>query len=400
MMNSWRKIPFTVWRILIHSMLIGLGMSFFDVLFNFYLVSIGYAADTAGILSTTARIAGLVVGIPGGMLIDRIGARRALITAVLIYVVGLSCVVFAPTTVLLIASQFVVGCAFALLFAALFPLLTVTTPHAQQTAAFGLNEAALNMIGLVGSIVAGWLPTVIAPWLQASDQSAVVYRVVLLIGVAILGLSTLPLIGHLEEAGERDADGVLTDGANIAAHSNWTILKYGMAGFLMGVGSGTFFPFQSLFFRMQFDLPDAQVGTILAFSGVSLGLGAVLAGHYIGKRSLRVWAGSFRILAAPMLLLMLSPVLWLSVFGFIVRALLIGGSISLNDVLTMRLVNPQQRGFASSIWNMQWAAGWAITATLSGFVQTSYGFTPLLILGAIAYVLSSISIWQWQRDSA
>ena len=123
MMNSWRKIPFTVWRILIHSMLIGLGMSFFDVLFNFYLVSIGYAADTAGILSTTARIAGLVVGIPGGMLIDRIGSRRALIAAVLIYVVGLSCVVFAPTTVLLIASQFVVGCAFALLFATKYFIL-------------------------------------------------------------------------------------------------------------------------------------------------------------------------------------------------------------------------------------------------------------------------------------
>jgi predicted MFS family arabinose efflux permease len=222
--------------------------------------------------------------------------------------------------------------------------------------------------------------------------------VVLLIGVAILGLSSLPLIGHLEEAGERDADGVLTDGANIAALGNWTILKYGMAGFLMGVGSGTFFPFQSLFFRMQFNLPDTQVGTILAFSGVSLGIGAVLAGHYIGQRSLRVWAGSFRILAAPMLLLMLSPVLWLSVLGYIARALLVGSSISLNDVLTMRLVNPQQRGFASSIWNMQWAAGWAITATLSGFVQTSYGFTPLLILGAIAYVLSSVAVWLWQRD--
>ena len=124
MMNSWRKIPFTVWRILIHSMLIGLGMSFFDVLFNFYLVSIGYAADTAGILSTTARIAGLVVGIPGGILIDRIGARRALIAAVLIYVVGLSCVIFAPTKVLLIASQFVVGCAFYCFFPPPFRCLT------------------------------------------------------------------------------------------------------------------------------------------------------------------------------------------------------------------------------------------------------------------------------------
>ena len=74
--------------------------------------------------------------------------------------------------------------------------------------------------------------------------------------------------------------------------------------------------------------------------------------------------------------------------------------ISLNDVLTMRLVNPQQRGFSSSILNMAWAAGWAITATLSGYVQTSYGFTPLLILGALAYVLSGLAIWKFERDDS
>ena len=89
-----------------------------------------------------------------------------------------------------------------------------------------------------------------------------------------------------------------------------------------------------------------------------------------------------------------------AVTGFILRAFLIGCSISLNDVLTMRLVNPQQRGFASGIWNMTWAAGWAITATLSGFVQTSYGFTPLLILGAMAYVLSGLAIWKFERDDS
>jgi predicted MFS family arabinose efflux permease len=95
---------------------------------------------------------------------------------------------------------------------------------------------------------------------------------------------------------------------------------------------------------------------------------------------------------------MLAPTLWLALIGYYLRAFLIGGSIALNDVLTMRLVNPQQRGFASSIWNMTWAAGWAITSTLSGFVQTQYGFTPLLILGSVAYVLSGLAIWYLQRD--
>ena len=188
MLHTLRRMPTSVWRVLFHSMLIGLGMSFFEVLFNFYLVSIGYKADTIGVLSTVARIAGLVVGIPAGRLIDRIGARRALITSVLIYMVGLVSVLYAPDRIWLFVGQFVVGCAFALLFSALFPLLTQTTPHAQQPTVFGLNEMALNTIALVGSLLAGWLPSVIAPWLEVSAQSTLAYRVVLLIGVAILKL--------------------------------------------------------------------------------------------------------------------------------------------------------------------------------------------------------------------
>jgi predicted MFS family arabinose efflux permease len=284
-----------------------------------------------------------------------------------------------------------------MLFSSLFPLLTVTTPHAQQPTVFGLNEMALNTIGLVGSMLAGWLPSVIGPWLNVSSQSTLAYRVVLLIGVVILTSSALPLLGNLPAAPHLDDEGVPIVAA-APMRTNWRIIQYGIAGFLIGMGSGTFFPFQSLFLRSQFDLSDASVGTVLAFGGVALGIGAVAAGHFFGERNLRVWSSIFRIAAAPALLMMLAPVVWVAVAGFILRALLIGCSISLNDVLTMRLVNPQQRGFSSSIGNMTWAAGWAITATLSGYVQTSYGFTPLLILGALAYVLSGLAIWWFERD--
>lgn len=399
MIRSLRIIPVTVWRVLIHSMLIGIGMSFFDVLFNFFLVSMGYAADTVGVLSTVARIAGLVFGIPAGMLIDRIGARRALIGAVMLYVVGLTWVVFAPSQLWLMISQFVVGCAFALLFSALFPLLTMATPHAQQPTVFGLNEAAINTIGLVGSMLAGWLPSVIAPWLNVDDQSTLAYRSVLLIGIVLLGTSMVPLWGDIAKAPDTDEHGELLI-AEAPQRSTGRIISYGMVDFLIGVGSGTFFPFQSLFFRYQFVLTDSTVGTILAFSGVALGVGAVIIGHRVGQGSLRVWASVLRILAAPALLTMIVPDLWVALIGYYARAFLIGGSIALSDVLAMRLVNPRQRGFASSIWGMTWAAGWAITSTLSGLVQTQYGFTPLLILGAVAYAGSGLAIWYLMVDDA
>jgi predicted MFS family arabinose efflux permease len=45
-----------------------------------------------------------------------------------------------------------------------------------------------------------------------------------------------------------------------------------------------------------------------------------------------------------------------------------------------------------------WSAGWGISATLSGYVQTSYGFAPLIAFSAVAYVLSGLAIWFFTKD--
>ena len=66
-----------VWRILAHSLHFGLSLSIADLLLNFYLVSLGYAADTAGLLSTVGRGAGMVLGVPM-MLMPRVPVNSSL----------------------------------------------------------------------------------------------------------------------------------------------------------------------------------------------------------------------------------------------------------------------------------------------------------------------------------
>ena len=75
-----------------------------------------------------------------------------------------------------------------------------------------------------------------------------------------------------------------------------------------------------------------------------------------------------------------------------------GGSFALNDVLSMHLVNARQRGRVASLMTVFWSAGWGIAATLSGFVQKGYGFAPLIMFSAVAYVLSGLAIWIFTKD--
>ena len=77
-----------VYRILLHGMLFGLSFSIADMLFNFYLQSLGYDNLVSGQLQSSSSIAGVVLGIPIGMIIDRISAQRMLYIGILTYAIG------------------------------------------------------------------------------------------------------------------------------------------------------------------------------------------------------------------------------------------------------------------------------------------------------------------------
>jgi len=72
----------------------------------------------------------------------------------------------------------------------------------------------------------------------------------------------------------------------------------------------------------------------------------MLAGRVLGHRNLRMWAGALRLITAPVFACLMFPVL----------------------------------PFAS------------------GFLQKSYGFGPILVVGSLAYVVSGLAIWYFERE--
>lgn len=395
-MNAYRNIPWSAWRVLCHSVIFGVGMSFFDVLFSFYLVSMGFGVEAAGIMSTTARMAGLAFGIPAGLIIDKIGAKQALIIGVIGYIIGMMVLLFMPNLILLIVSQFVAGCMIAVGMSALMPLLTLATPPAQRTLVFGLNEASISM-GLIGSIVAGWVPSLLAPTLGVTAQDALAYRSTLLIGCVIMLFAILPVLRGVTTQPSVNAQGEITDAHpeedHIPMKSNRKIIGYATASIFVGLAAGTFLPFQSLYFRIQQGMPDQQVGFVLAGATVMMGLGAMLAGRWLGQGDMRKYAAILRFITAPVFACLIVPQLSFALVGFLGRAFFMGGSFTLNDVLTMHLVNAKQRGRLASLMTMFWSMGWGISSTLSGYLQQSIGFAPLIAMSAVAYVCSGLAIW-------
>jgi MFS family permease len=382
-----------VFRILIHSLLFGLAASISDVLFNFYLDSLGYGNEVAGQMNSIFRAAGVIFGIPVGMLIDKRGARRVLMFSITAY--GASWLaLLASTDIRVIAPvYFLVGAANIATYTAIIPLLSSVIEAKQRASFFGINAGATVAVGFIGSLFGGALPSLIAPLVAVAPTDQLAYRLAL-ISVSLIGfLAIIPLLGFSAAATKHHAAGHVAPVSTGHKLPFMRLVLFASQGFLLGLGGGMVVPFQNLFFREQFNLPDAQVGLILAISAFAMGLGSFIGGPLAKRFGLRRAAAWTRFLAAPSLLLMLVPNLWVSAAAYYVSRLVIGVTFPLADALVMQSVPVEQRGTSTSLSSMLWSFGWSGAALMSGYIQRDSGFYWVFIASGIAYVVSGISFY-------
>ncbi|NJN17686.1 MAG: MFS transporter [Oscillochloris sp.] len=382
-----------VWRILLHSLLFGLALSVADLLFNFYLVSLGYDAAVAGLLSTVARAAGMIMGLPIGLLIDRLGPQRAILIGLVVYALGWIALLFSSALGALITWQFVVGAAYLLAATAVTPLLTTITPDAQRATVFGMNASATLMIGLLGSVVGGLLPGLAASFAQVAPQSTEAYRIALGSVVALSIVALLPVLGALPALAEA-REGAAGMAAPVTRRLRKAhLVRFALPALLLGIGGGCILPFQNLFFRQTFGMDDAAVGFTLALAAVGSGVGALLGAPLTARIGLKRGAALLRLGAVPAMLLMLTPFVWSATLGFFLRGLFIAASYPMNDALVMRATPAVQRGAAMSLMAVFWSGGWAASAALAGWAKVQFGYGPIFIVAAVTYVASAILIF-------
>jgi MFS family permease len=385
-----RRLSPPVWRILLHSLLFGLALSVADLLFNFYLASMGYAADTAGLLSTISRGSGIVIGLPMGLLMDRLGAQRSIIIGLIAFCAGWTLLLTSRELWVLVVGQFVVGAAYLLAGTAVTPLLTAVTHDGERAKVFGLNASATLIIGLLGSAVGGVLPTLAGLTLGVGPQDTAAYRLALGVVIALGVAAMLPVIGTLPQIDEQRAVGARAEATKRLPAR--TMLWFALPAFTLGIGGGLFLPFQNLFFRTQFGLDDATVGLILAMGALGAGVGALAGASVTARLGLRRGAAALRFCAVAAMLLLMPPLLAPAVIGFFLRGLFVAASFPQMDALAMRHTPPAQRGAVMSVMSVLWAGGWAIAALISGYVQIGWGFEPIIVGAALAYLLSTVAI--------
>ena len=372
----------------------------FGVLFNLYLLRLGYGPEYIGLLTGAGQLAWGLTALPAGMVGARIGNRNGMI-------VGLF--VAAAATALLLLSQMLpdgfqrgwlagwwivswIGSALLLVNGTPF-LVSITSPE-ERRHSFAFQQALMGLLGFAGSLVAGLLPGFLSQAMNLSADSRIAFFYPLWLTPLTYALAILLLV-RMQPASAARQDTAVLDKSTLPV---FLIVFIAFVVFLQTLGEGTARAFFNVYMDTALQVPTVSIGLTIGI-GQLVPVLSSLATPSVMKRWGAGRAVAFAGFASAFSMLLLALVAHWSVasLGYIgIMAAISVGAISRN-IYSQEAVASRFRTTMSAAVGIGLAFGWSAAAALGGYVITGWGYSSLFMLGAAAALASALLLLGYLR---
>lgn len=377
-----------------YTVVTGLALGVYRLLFNFYVLSLGYDEALIGRLITVGSLSGLLGALPVGLVADRIGRKRALLVSCVGSAVAMAGVVVWRDTNGLVAMSAALGAAQALGGVTLGPFLMENSGEEERTYLFSFSSGSMMIAGFVGNWLGGRLPAWLGGMVGAGPTDTQSYA------LALGAMAVIALLGAVPLAAMRRPVGPAEDVEDPISPIAYARSHPALLGKLIGpmlvtsLGAGLLMPFMNLFFRNAHGASDAAIGSLFAVGSLAMAVGLlaapVLADRYGKARVMVATQG----LSIPFLALLgFAPWFAVSAFAYLVRLALMNMSNPVYQNFVMEQVDARARATVASLVSISWNFGWAFSPTVSGWLQVNRGFDPVFALTMASYVIAIAMIW-------
>jgi MFS family permease len=356
------------------SILFNFGMFIFVLLFNLYLLDIGYREDFLGLMSSLTT-AGNVVGTVFTVMLNR---RFGLQRTVILCFAGMSLLValraLAAGRVTSLSLAFVTGVFFSMWAISIAVIVAHLTTPARRPFAFSVYIATLIGIGIVADPLGGRLPL----WLGhffGPGSPAQTKQWALLLSAVIVALAIVPATRLGLPPVERRA--------RASYPRSSFVIRFLIAVAVLNLATATFNPFASAYFARHLQLSVQNIGLVFSASQGAQVV-AILLSPLILKKFGLVWGVVSMELAAGCSLAFLA-------FGHapLGAACAFAGYTAFQwmdepamDSLLMTQVQPHERSGASAMMYMVIFASGAVAAPIAGTGLTHLGYPTIILIAA------------------
>lgn len=370
-----------------YALLSGLGTGIWNVLFNLYLLRVGFDIGFVGLFWLAQMLFHGLFAFPAGLIGDKVGRRMAFVIATGINIAARGTLLFVRDPVALLALAALAGMGEGFHGVAGAPFIMENSEREERPLLFSLDSSSAMFSGVVGSIGGGLLPLLLAGWLGVPAIDPGAARLALVVSLPLTFGALVPLMFMRERPvalveSFRD----LFTLRHVEHHS--IVVRLALCTLLIGVAFGLSTRYFNVFFAEARRATDDQIGLIFALG--SLGsAGAVLAAPSLAARLGKVRAIVFaQVLSVPFLLLMvaLGP-LPLVATVYLVRAVIYAVSMPLRNQFSMELVTSQERATTAGLNHMAFDLGGSAGAGVAGVLLLAGSFAPAFAAAGAVFLV-------------
>lgn len=380
---------------LLFTIISGAAFGIFRLLFNFYVLSLGYDEALLGRLLTVSSVVALLAALPAGYVSDRVGRKPALLlaaTGTTAAVVGMvlwrNAAGFYVMNVLVGLGQSLSGVTFG-------PFLMENSGEEERTYLFSFSSGIQMTAAFVGNWLGGQLPAWLGATAGVGAASTTAYAWSLMVVAVLATMGIVPLL-FLKRRDASARTGTSISPFRYTREHPVLLGKLIAPMFVTSLGAGLLMPFMNVFFRHVHGSSDSTIGTLFASGSLAMAVGLLVApplADRFGKIKIVVLSQAFSV---PFLALLgFAPWFWLSGFAYLIRLALMNMSNPVYQAFVMEHVEEEARATVASLVSMSWSFGWAFSPTISGWVQVNYGFN-LVFMGTIgSYIIAIYLYWRF-----
>ena len=303
----------------------------YSVLFNLYLLRLGYDPAAIGEINAIGRMGFALVGIPAGLLGVRFGSRPLLIVGEIIIVIG------------------------------------VLTP----------------LFAVAGSFTGGFLPGVTAEYLGITDAHPASYRYPLILA-GVLFVFPLPLVLATHYGRSRGDEPAVNPLRGMRQAPWGPIVSMSVVMFLTSVAVGLTLSFFNVYLDDGLGVATALIGTVTSAAQLVAAPASALMPIIVARLG---YAHGFTWTRLVMGIGLIPMALIPTLSAAAVSMLLIASASAISQqtftIFSQSVVSERWRTLMSGVLNTTMGAAWAMTALVGGHIIERWGYGAVFLSGSV-----------------
>ncbi len=366
--------------------LVSLYVGISSVVFNLYIIRLGYNEQFLGLIISAMMIATGLFAFPAAQICDRFGSKKSLVYSGILSSLILFLLYTLTSQEWLLVLSLLSGILSAIPTILASPFLVENSTADDRIYLFSFNFALIIIATVLGMSIGGFLPQVWSSLLGVATTSSASYRYTLFASLIVSIISVLPLVflkDH-EKMCVKAPDMKLLIGKLVESK---TVKRLLIISCLIGLGAGLIVPMFNVYFNKNLSASPQQIGMIFSVGQASMVIGA-MAVPYIVSRIGRVKTVSLTYLVSIPFLILLAVTsnLYIASAAYIMRMLFMNMSQPISNSFSMEIVHREEMASVSSLTSMGSCVCIAVSTYVAGMLM-SWGAYLLPYIATCAFYL-------------